>query len=66
MKIEYKNSLKIVIYVTRTDGGDPHYINMIDRVSAYTQIEGLYEICNFVKRGKNSIRIEVATTLDRD
>ncbi len=32
-----------VIYRTRTDGGDPTYINMIDRVSAHTQIEGVYE-----------------------
>lgn len=32
------------VYVTRTDGGEPHYINMIDRVSAYTQIEGVYEM----------------------
>ena len=32
-----------VIYKTRTDGGDPDYINMIDRVSAHTQIEGVYE-----------------------
>ena len=32
-----------VIYRTRTDGGDPTYINMIDKVSAHTQIEGVYE-----------------------
>ena len=32
-----------VIYRTRTDGGDPTYINMIDRTSAHTQIEGVYE-----------------------
>ena len=32
-----------VVYRTRTDGGDPTYINMIDRVSAHTQIEGVYE-----------------------
>ncbi|MDM8210889.1 glycoside hydrolase family 2 [Mediterraneibacter glycyrrhizinilyticus] len=31
------------VYVTRTDGGEPYYINMIDRVSAHTQIEGVYE-----------------------
>ncbi len=31
------------IYLTRTDGGDPTYINMIDRDSAHTQIEGVYE-----------------------
>ena len=28
---------------TRTDGGDETYINMIDKESAYTQIEGVYE-----------------------
>lgn len=32
-----------VIYKTRTDGGDESYINLIDRQSAYTQIEGVYE-----------------------
>ncbi|MBQ8054316.1 MAG: glycoside hydrolase family 2 [Lachnospiraceae bacterium] len=32
-----------VVYRTRTDGGDPTYINMIDKVSAHTQIEGVYE-----------------------
>ena len=32
-----------VIYKTRTDGGDDTYINMIDRESASTQIEGVYE-----------------------
>ena len=32
-----------VIYRTRTGGGDPNYINMIDKVSAHTQIEGVYE-----------------------
>jgi hypothetical protein len=32
-----------VIYKTRTDGGNPAYINMIDAVSAHTQIEGVYE-----------------------
>lgn len=31
------------IFITRTDGGDPSYINMIDSVSAHTQIEGVYE-----------------------
>lgn len=31
------------IYRTRTDGGNPSYINMIDSVSAHTQIEGVYE-----------------------
>lgn len=33
----------IVVYRTRTDGGDESYINLIDRVSAHTQIEGVYE-----------------------
>ncbi len=32
-----------VLYLTRTDGGDETYINMIDKESAYTQIEGVYE-----------------------
>ncbi len=32
-----------VLYTTRTDGGDDTYINMIDGVSAATQIEGVYE-----------------------
>ena len=32
-----------VIYKTRTDGGNEDYINMLDRVSAATQIEGVYE-----------------------
>lgn len=32
-----------VLYTTRTDGGNPSYINMIDAVSAHTQIEGVYE-----------------------
>lgn len=32
-----------VIYKTRTDGGNESYINMIDQVSAHTQIEGVYE-----------------------
>ncbi len=32
-----------VIYKTRTDGGNPAYINMIDAASAHTQIEGVYE-----------------------
>lgn len=32
-----------VIYKTRTDGGDESYINLIDKVSAHTQIEGVYE-----------------------
>lgn len=31
------------VYVTRTDAGEPSYINMMDRVSAHTQIEGVYE-----------------------
>ena len=31
------------LYLTRTDGGDETYINMLDRVSAHTQIEGVYE-----------------------
>ena len=31
------------IYRTRTDGGNDTYINMIDAVSAHTQIEGVYE-----------------------
>ena len=33
----------VVVYRTRTDGGDEAYINLIDRVSAHTQIEGVYE-----------------------
>jgi len=32
-----------VIYKTRTDGGNEAYINMIDKESAYTQIEAVYE-----------------------
>lgn len=32
-----------VLYFTRTDGGNDTYINMIDAVSAHTQIEGVYE-----------------------
>ena len=32
-----------VLYHTRTDGGDDTYINMIDGLSAATQIEGVYE-----------------------
>lgn len=32
-----------VTFKTRTDGGDETYINMIDSVSAHTQIEGVYE-----------------------
>ncbi len=32
-----------VLYLTRTDGGNDTYINMIDGVSAATQIEGVYE-----------------------
>lgn len=32
-----------VIYKTRTDGGNETYINMLDRTSAHTQIEGVYE-----------------------
>jgi len=32
-----------VIYRTRTDGGDPTYINMIDPASADLQIQGVYE-----------------------
>lgn len=31
------------IYRTRTDGGNEDYINMLDKVSAHTQIEGVYE-----------------------
>ena len=31
------------IYKTRTDGGNEAYINMLDAVSAHTQIEGVYE-----------------------
>ena len=31
------------LYLTRTDGGHPGYINMLDAVSAHTQIEGVYE-----------------------
>lgn len=33
----------VVVYKTRTDGGDEAYINLIDKVSAHTQIEGVYE-----------------------
>lgn len=33
----------VVVYKTRTDGGDEAYINLIDEVSAHTQIEGVYE-----------------------
>ena len=32
-----------VLYRTRTDGGNSSYINMLDKVSAHTQIEGVYE-----------------------
>lgn len=32
-----------VLYLTRTDGGNESYINMLDAVSAHTQIEGVYE-----------------------
>ena len=31
------------LYLTRTDGGNPAYINMLDESSAHTQIEGVYE-----------------------
>ena len=31
------------LYITRTDGGNPGYINMLDAASAHTQIEGVYE-----------------------
>lgn len=31
------------VYVTRTDAGESSYINMMDRISAHTQIEGVYE-----------------------
>ena len=31
------------LYTTCTDGGNPAYINMLDAVSAHTQIEGVYE-----------------------
>ena len=31
------------LYLTRTDGGNPAYINMLDAASARTQIEGVYE-----------------------
>ena len=31
------------LYTTRTDGGNPAYINMLDAASAHTQIEGVYE-----------------------
>lgn len=34
----------VVVYKTRTDGGDEAYINLIDEVSAHTQIEGVYEV----------------------
>ena len=33
----------LVIYKTRTDGGNSAYINFLDEVSAHTQIEGVYE-----------------------
>lgn len=33
----------VVVYKTRTDGGDEAYINLIDRESAHTQIEAVYE-----------------------
>ena len=39
-----------VLYKTRTDGGNDTYINMIDRESAATQIEGVYE-SHFAKYG---------------
>ncbi len=39
-----------VIYKTRTDGGNDTYINMIDKESAATQIEGVYE-SHFAKYG---------------
>ena len=32
-----------VVYVTHTDGGEPYYINVLDRRSAALQIEGVYE-----------------------
>ncbi|WP_256758092.1 sugar-binding domain-containing protein [Cohnella sp. WQ 127256] len=32
-----------VIYKTRTDGGNPTYINMLDKESAATQLEAVYE-----------------------
>lgn len=32
-----------VTYKTRTDGGNESYINMIDKESAHTQIEGVYQ-----------------------
>lgn len=32
-----------ILYKTRTDGGNEDYINMIDYISAGTQIEGVYE-----------------------
>jgi len=32
-----------VIYETKTDGGNPTYINMIDELSARTQLEAVYE-----------------------
>ena len=32
-----------VLFRTQTDGGNESYINMIDKVSAATQIEGVYE-----------------------
>lgn len=33
----------VVVYKTKTDGGDEAYINLIDEVSAHTQLEGVYE-----------------------
>lgn len=33
----------MVFYITRTDGGDPTMINMLDPISAATQIEAVYE-----------------------
>ena len=38
------------LYLTRTDGGNPTYINMLDAASAHTQIEGVYE-AHFARYG---------------
>ena len=40
------------LYLTRTDGGNPAYINMLDAASAHTQIEGVYE-AHFARYGRD-------------
>lgn len=32
----------MAVYTTKTDGGDPSYINMLDETSCYTQLEAVY------------------------